>query len=93
MPGTVKFRFYLTAREVIGSKELLLQVDEMKLNRAMELLRKKLGEKASVIFDSDGNLKPYYTVLVNGKVARSMEIELSDGSEIQLLPPVGGGLS
>ncbi|MGC9104324.1 MAG: hypothetical protein ACP5JF_06000 [Candidatus Methanodesulfokora sp.] len=22
-----------------------------------------------------------------------MEIELSDGSEIQLLPPVGGGLS
>ncbi|MGC9104323.1 MAG: hypothetical protein ACP5JF_05995 [Candidatus Methanodesulfokora sp.] len=46
MPGTVKFKFYLTAREVIGSKELLLQVDEMKLNRAMELLRKKLGGKS-----------------------------------------------
>jgi len=91
MPGAVKFKFHLTAREVIGSKELVLQVDEMRLSRAMELLRKKLGEKASVIFDGDGSLKPYYTVIVNGKVARSMDLELPEGSEIQLLPPVGGG--
>jgi MoaD family protein len=91
VPGTVKFKFYLTAREVIGSKELLIQIDEMKLSKAMELLRERLGDKASVIFNSDGSLKSHYTVIVNGKVARSMDLELSDGSEIQLLPPVGGG--
>jgi len=90
----VKFRFYLTAREIIGSRELEVTVPSGTLGEALETLRARLGPKASVLFDGDGNLKSHYSVLINGDLIRlpqGLNTKLKSGIVIDLLPPVGGG--
>jgi molybdopterin synthase sulfur carrier subunit len=42
----------------------------------------------------DGEVRPYITILINGKNIRDMEALatiLSDGDEVAIFPPVSGG--
>ncbi len=90
----VRFRFYLTAREAIGSRELEVTVPGGTLGDALEALRARLGPKASVLFDGTGNLKSHYSVLIDGNLIRlpqGLSMKLKSGLVIDLLPPVGGG--
>ena len=90
----VRFRFYLTAREVIGSRELDVEVPGDTLADAIRELRGRLGAKASVLFDGDGNLKSHYSILIDGNLIRPHqwgEVKLRRGMVIDVIPPVGGG--
>ncbi len=90
----VRFRFYLTAREVIGSRELEVEVPGDTLADAIQELRGRLGGKASVLFDGDGNLKSHYSILIEGNLIRPHqwgEVKLRRGMVIDVIPPVGGG--
>ncbi|RLG46377.1 MAG: hypothetical protein DRO06_04535 [Thermoproteota archaeon] len=90
----VRFRFYLTAREVIGSKEVEVEPPGPTLGEALAALRERLGEKSRVVFDGDGSLKAHYTLIMDGEVIRlprGLSREIPDGAVIDVLPPVGGG--
>ncbi len=93
--GRVRFRFYLTAREIIGSREV--EVDggsPPRLGAALEALRSRLGPKAGAVFDDGGKVREHLTLVMDGRVLRlpqSLDEELPEGSVIDVLPPVGGG--
>jgi len=90
----VKFRFYLTAREVIGSRELEIEVPGGTLAEVIRELRGRLGSKASILFDGDGDLKGHYSILIECSLIRPhqwAEVRLERGTVIDVIPPVGGG--
>lgn len=52
------------------------------------------SDRRRKIFDESGELKPYVTILKNGKSIRALDgvqTKLEDGDELALFPPVAGG--
>jgi len=85
MPSTinVKLKFFASAREAVGSKEVEMQVESgSSANDVLEQLIEEYPE----LKDQEKHL----VLAVNKQTGRSDKM-IKDGDEIAVLPPVSGG--
>jgi len=88
----VKVRLFAELRERAGVSCLELDVKNgCKVRDVINELTNLVPEAFKGLFEPDGRLKPGYRVFVNARQA-SLSDEVHPGSEVAVLPPVGGGL-
>jgi len=78
----VKVKFFALGRELIGQRELQLQIPE---NNSVANLIEKLKEEYPRFAQLNS-----YLVAVNMEYA-GMDTQLKDGDEVAIIPPVSGG--
>ncbi len=67
---TIKVRFYGRLSEIAGGREITIDEKEIDtLKDLIELLKKRLGEKADELFNERGEPNPGIMVLINGEGA------------------------
>ena len=87
----IKVRLFANLREIVGERELFL--DSTTVNGVLDLLTSIKPELRDVLFE-EGALRPYITVLLNGRNINEIDgmmSALSEGDEIAIFPPVSGG--
>ena len=87
-------KFFATVREVTGVKSIELEAETVK--ELLESLVMTYGDKFkdTVIDENTGNLKQFFSCMVNGKrieLLDGYDTVLKDKDSIALFPPVGGG--
>jgi len=93
----VKIVTILHLVEVLGGRETAIEVPEgTTVAGLMRILAGRVDAATAdqVFVDSAGTLQPSITVMVNGRLlvfTGGPDTVLSDGDEVLLLPPVGGG--
>jgi molybdopterin synthase sulfur carrier subunit len=87
----IKVRLFANIREIVGERELFL--DSTTVNDVLDVLTSMKRDLQDVLFE-DGVLRPYITVLLNGRNINEIDgvkSALSDGDEVAIFPPVSGG--
>jgi len=87
----IKVRLFANLREIVGERELFL--DSTTVSGVLDLLTSIKPELRDVLFE-EGALRPYITVLVNGRNINEIDgvmSALSEGDEVAIFPPVSGG--
>ncbi len=92
--ASVRVKFFATVREVAGERSV--EVDAENIRDLLDRLRERFGRKfEETVFDDDtGELKRFYSCMVNGKrieLLDGYDTSLADGDVVALFPPVGGG--
>jgi molybdopterin synthase sulfur carrier subunit len=87
----IKVRLFANIREIMGERELFL--DSTTVSGVLDLLASIKPDLWDVLFE-DGSLRPYITVLLNGRNITEIDgvmSALSEGDEVAIFPPVSGG--
>lgn len=90
----VEFEFYGTLRDAVGEKTVVREVEAgttgLAATRAVADEYETVG---SLLFRSNGEVRPNVTVSVNGDpiLDEDDDVTLEDGDEIVLAPGVSGG--
>jgi sulfur-carrier protein len=89
--GLVSVRLFANLREIVGNPRLVFEASTIR-----DVLMKLRSEHPALqpLLCEDGEVRPYITILINGKNIRDMEslaTILSDGDEVAIFPPVSGG--
>lgn len=87
----VKVRLFAHIREIVGERELFL--NSTTVNGVLDALTSMKPDLREVLFE-DGALRPYITVLLNGRninEINGVQSILSEGDEVAIFPPVSGG--
>jgi sulfur-carrier protein len=87
----IKVRLFANIREIMGERELFL--DSTTVSGVLDLLTSIEPDLRDVLFE-DGALRPYITVLLNGRNISEIDgvmSALSEGDEVAIFPPVSGG--
>jgi MoaD family protein len=94
----VSIRYFTTLREITGKKEEQLVFSENQkptVALALNTLSDKYGKPfIDYVFDSDGKVKKFLQILINGTNIATLEqqkVSLQDGNVLAILPPVSGG--
>ncbi|MBE0527496.1 MAG: MoaD family protein [Candidatus Thorarchaeota archaeon] len=90
----VLVKFFATVREATGVKNIEMEADTIR--EVLDALQRTFGERftRTVIDPSTGNLKQFFSCMVNGKrieLLDSYDTKLVDDDAVALFPPVGGG--
>ena len=90
----VKVKFFASVREIVGEKSV--DVDVSDIRELLSVLRERYGTKfADAVLDADtGELKRFYSCMVNGKrieLLDGYDTRLNENDVVALFPPVGGG--
>ncbi|MFW9844658.1 MAG: ubiquitin-like small modifier protein 1 [Candidatus Thorarchaeota archaeon] len=90
----VLVKFFATVREATGVKNIEMDADTIR--DVIDSLQVTFGERftQTVIDPSTGNLKQFFSCMVNGKrieLLDSYNTKLEDNDAVALFPPVGGG--
>lgn len=93
----IQVKGYLTYRETIGKKQILLP-REATLRALLQGLQDQLDAQSNAqIFGYGGELLPSVAVLINGRhhthLPERLDIRLKDGDEVAIFPPIAGGES
>ena len=89
--GLVGVRLFANLREIVGNPRLVLEASTIR--EVLTTLRLEHPALQPLLCE-DGEVRPYITILINGKNIRDMEslaTILSDGDEVAIFPPVSGG--
>ena len=87
----IKVRLFANIREIVGERELFL--DSTTVSGVLDLLTSIKPDLRDVLFEDD-TLRPYITVLLNGRNITEIDgvmSALSEGDEVAIFPPVSGG--
>ncbi len=87
----VKVRLFANIREIAGSPQISLSARS--IEELLDLLITMHPALHDVLLD-DGDLRPYITVMVNGRNIRDLDdrrTALAEGDEVAIFPPVSGG--
>ena len=87
----VRINVFVTLRRELGWKNKIVQIDSEKAI-LFEVIS-VIPELANKVFDGD-KIRSGFIVLVNGRNVRFLNegrTRISDGDEISIFPPVGGG--
>lgn len=92
--ATVTVRFFATVREITGTKSIEIEAED--INDMLTKLGQTYGKSFTnaVIDSSSGQLKRFYSCMVNGKrieLIDGYQTRLKDKDVVALFPPVGGG--
>ena len=92
----ITIKFFTTLREIVGKKE-----EQIEFSRpiTVEAFLRQLSETygkdfVDYVFDELGNVRGHLQILINGKSITTLQgfkTKLSNGDQIAILPPVGGG--
>jgi molybdopterin synthase sulfur carrier subunit len=89
----VTVRMFTSLRALTGTRET--ELDASDVQEVIDTLGKQFGEKfTKMLLESDGTLKSYFHVLVNGRHVRlqqGLKTKLTDGDIVAIFPPIGGG--
>ena len=92
MPEVI-VKLYTSLREIAGEKETRVNAETIK--ETLNILSKKYGNNfKNHLLDDDGNLKPFFHIMVNGRkigLLNGVETKLKNGDVVDIFPPVGGG--
>ena len=89
--GLVNVRLFANLREIVGNPRLVLEASTIR--EVLTTLR-SMHPALQPLLCEDGEVRPYITILINGKNIRDMEglaTTLSDRDEVAIFPPVSGG--
>jgi molybdopterin synthase sulfur carrier subunit len=89
--GLVSVRLFANLREIVGNPRLVFEASTIR--DVLVTLRSEHPALQPLLCE-DGEVRPYITILINGKNIRDMEALatlLSDGDEVAIFPPVSGG--
>jgi sulfur-carrier protein len=89
--GLVTVRLFANLREIVGNPRVVLEA--YTIREVLTALRSEHPALQSLLCE-DGEVRPYITILVNGRNIRDLEALatiLSDGDEVAIFPPVSGG--
>jgi MoaD family protein len=95
----ISVRFFTRLREITGKREETVRFPKDKtiaIRTVLEALSKRYGKDfTEYIYDKKtGEARSYLQFLVNGRgipPADEMDVKLSDGDVLAIIPPVGGG--
>ena len=87
-------KFFATVREITGVKSIELEAETIR--QLLQSLVVTYGDKfKDTVIDKDtGNLKQFFSCMVNGKrieLLDGYDTVLKDKDSVALFPPVGGG--
>ena len=87
-------KFFATVREITGVKSIELEAETIR--QLLQSLVVTYGDKfKDTVIDKDtGNLKQFFSCMVNGKrieLLDGYDTVLKDKDSVVLFPPVGGG--
>ncbi|MFC7019852.1 MULTISPECIES: ubiquitin-like small modifier protein 1 [Haloarcula] len=89
----IELRFFANFRETVGQKVIHREFDDEAT--AGDILRSLPEEFPEMeLFEADGQLRQYLTILRNGQDIEhieGLETTLADGDELSVFPPVAGG--
>ena len=90
----VLVKFFATVREITGVKSIELEAETIR--QLLQSLVVTYGDKFkdTVIDENTGNLKQFFSCMVNGKrieLLDGYDTVLKDKDSVALFPPVGGG--
>lgn len=84
---------FTSLRALTGTRETELEAADVQ--EVIDILGKQFGDKLTkMLLESDGTLKSYFHVLVNGRHVRlqqGLKTKLIDGDIVAIFPPIGGG--
>lgn len=89
--GLVSVRLFANLREIVGNPRLVFEASTIR--DVLTTLRSEHPALQQLLCEN-GEVRPYITILINGKNIREMEAlatGLSDGDEVAIFPPVSGG--
>ncbi len=90
----VKVMFFAPFRELFDTSESEVELSGApNIHELLDILCDS-DERRKKIFDDSGELRPYVTILKNGRYIKTMEgvkTELEEGDEVAIFPPVAGG--
>ncbi|MEM4297747.1 MAG: ubiquitin-like small modifier protein 1 [Nitrososphaerota archaeon] len=89
-------KFFATLREITDKREENIELPTGSTVRDfLNELVKMYGKRAyEYIFDENGKVREYLTILLNGQAlnaSRIDSIQLKDRDVVVILPPIGGG--
>ncbi|QSG14855.1 ubiquitin-like small modifier protein 1 [Halapricum desulfuricans] len=86
-------RFFANFREVVGQKTIVRKYEG--ISTVGDALAELKSEYPTLeLYDEDGSLREYITVMRDGKDVihiEGLETELAGGETLSLFPPVAGG--
>jgi molybdopterin synthase sulfur carrier subunit len=87
-------KFFATVREITGVKSI--ELEAATIRELLQSLVMTYGDKFkdTVIDEDTGNLKQFFSCMVNGKRIELLDgynTVLKDKDSVALFPPVGGG--
>ncbi len=90
----VLVKFFATVREATGVKNIEMEANTIR--EVLDSLQVTFGDRftQTVIEPSTGNLKQFFSCMVNGKrieLLNGYDTKLVDNDAVALFPPVGGG--
>lgn len=94
--ATIKIKHFGMLREIVGSREERLKVDDcLDAREIIKLLAKKHGERFSdFVLEKDGTLRSGFAYAINGtslSESRLSSTKCKDIHEFVILPPISGG--
>lgn len=89
----VKVKLYARFRDISDEEEL--EVDVQRVSELIYILTEKFGEKfQKELLDTDGKLRPFHNILVNGvriDLLNRFDTKLKKDDVVAFFSPVGGG--
>jgi len=89
----VKVKLYARFRDISDEDEL--EVDVQRVSELIYILTEKFGEKfKKELLDTDGKLRPFHNILVNGiriDLLNRFDTKLKKDDVVAFFSPVGGG--
>lgn len=89
----VKVKLYARFRDISDEEEL--EVDVQRVSELIYILTEKFGEKfQKELLDTDGKLRPFHNILVNGiriDLLNRFDTNLKKDDVVAFFSPIGGG--
>lgn len=88
----MKIVFHTILREKFGVKEF--NIDAKTVSEAMNLAGRQLGHEFKSLLYENEKIRPYFTLLLNGRVLdkeKLNEIQVNENDELNIFPPIAGG--
>lgn len=90
----VKAMFFAPFREVFDTSEREVELKDAPNVQVLLNILCDSDERREKIFDDSGELRPYVTILKNGrsiKTLNGVRTELNEGDEVAMFLPIAGG--